>query len=72
MITCGFYPAPIDYSIFVTDWRNALVAILLLVSGVIIGHMADAWSLRPVLRQTMLTSPWKCNRSCNPVGGRLF
>jgi hypothetical protein len=37
--TFGYYPGPIDYWMFITDWRNGLIAILLGMSVFIFGYV---------------------------------
>jgi hypothetical protein len=36
MATFGFYPGLIDYWVFVTDWRNGLIALVLLAIGALV------------------------------------
>jgi hypothetical protein len=38
MATFGFYPGPIDYWMFVTDWRNGSIAIALAIGALIVGY----------------------------------
>jgi hypothetical protein len=38
MSTFGYYPGPIDYWMFITDWRNGSVAILLAMGIFLVGY----------------------------------
>jgi hypothetical protein len=40
MSTFGLYPGPIDYWMFVTDWRSGSIAIMLAIGALIVGYVA--------------------------------
>jgi hypothetical protein len=48
MSTFGYYPGPIDYWMFITDWRNGSVAILLAMGIFLVGYAVARRSPTPM------------------------
>jgi hypothetical protein len=48
MSTFGYYPGPIDYWMFITDWRNGSVAIFLAMGVFLFGYALVRRSPAPI------------------------
>jgi len=57
MSTFGYYPGPIDYWMFITDWRNGSVAILLAMGIFLVGYAVARRSPTPMNLPTLSRFP---------------